>query len=118
MIVSYEWGLGESTNNKAEAYSLFLGTKILKKHAIKYPIIIGDSAIVIEAMVKDKSPSNTAINKIYQRIISNIKGLGNITFKHVLRDQNQEAVILTNKASERVVGSVKENNETFCLSIP
>jgi len=33
-IITYEWGLGETTNNKEEAYSLLLGTRILKKHVI------------------------------------------------------------------------------------
>jgi len=84
-IVSYEWGLGESTNNKAKAYSLLLDTRILKQYAIKDPIIISDSVIIIEAMIEYKNPSNTAINRIYQRIGSNIKGLGKTTFKHVLR---------------------------------
>lgn len=30
-IITYEWGLGQISNNKAEAYNLFLGTKIIKK---------------------------------------------------------------------------------------
>lgn len=68
MTASYEWGLGETTNNKLEAYNLLLGIRILKKQEIKYPIIIGDSANVIEAMVNGKNPSNTTISRIYQRI--------------------------------------------------
>jgi len=58
VIVSYEWGLGETINNKAEAYSLLLGLRIFKKRAIQDLIIMGDSTIIIEAMARNKSPTN------------------------------------------------------------
>ena len=29
--VTYEWGLGQTSNNKAEAYNLLMGTRIIKK---------------------------------------------------------------------------------------
>lgn len=37
-------------NNKAEAYSLFLSTCILKNIQAKDPVVIGDSTIIITAM--------------------------------------------------------------------
>lgn len=49
--ITYGWGLGETSNNKAEAYGLLIGTKILKEKEIKDPIIMGDSTIIIEAMI-------------------------------------------------------------------
>lgn len=30
-IVTYEWGLGQISNNKVEAYSSLIGTKMIKK---------------------------------------------------------------------------------------
>lgn len=30
-LITYEWGLGKMTNNRVEAYSLSIGTKILQK---------------------------------------------------------------------------------------
>lgn len=34
-LVTYEWGLREASNNRAEAYGLLMGTKILKKRESK-----------------------------------------------------------------------------------
>jgi len=71
--VTYEWGLGEMSNNRAEAYSLLLGTKILSKKGIKDPIIIKDSTIIIATMETGKEFKSSAINKISQRIKINTK---------------------------------------------
>jgi len=82
--VTYEWGLGEVSNNKAEAYNLLMRTRIIKKRAIQDPIIIGDSAIIIEAMARHKNPSNEFMNRISGRIRKNLEGSGDVIFRHVL----------------------------------
>jgi len=61
---------------------------------------------------------NQALNKIRQRILNNIKSLGNIIFKHVLRAHNQEVDSLANKAMNRRIGLVKENQEIYEKYIP
>ena len=50
VISTYELGLGNMTNNKAEAYSLFLSTYILKNIQAKDLVVISDSTIIIAAM--------------------------------------------------------------------
>lgn len=117
-LISYEWSLGEMTNNRAEAYNLLLGTRILKKNAIKDPIIIGDSAIIIVAMEAEKDFKSTTINKICQRIRTSLKNLGNISIKHVLRNQNKDSNSHANKEIDRPIGIVKENNEFYEENIP
>jgi len=87
-IVTYEWGLGQISNNKAEAYNLFMGTKIIKKRGIQNPIILGDSAIIIEAMNQTKSPSNEFMSRIIKRIRNNLEDSGSVTFKHILKLHN------------------------------
>lgn len=72
-ICSYEWGLGKTSNNAAEAYSLLLGTTILSNLGLKNPIIIGDSAIIISAMVNDKDFNREGLNNIRKRITENTK---------------------------------------------
>jgi len=57
----------------AEAYSLLLGTYILKKLQAKNPVIIGDSEIVIVAMVSRADFKNQALNRIKHRIKDNSK---------------------------------------------
>jgi len=106
------------TNNRAEAYNLLLGTRLLNKNAIKDPIIIGDSAIIIAALDAKRDFKSIAINKIYQRIRTSFESLGNITLKHVLRKQNKDADSHANKEIDSPVGTVKENNEVYEESIP
>jgi len=68
-------------------------------------------------MGNEKHFNSITINKICQRIRSNIKSLRNITLKHVLRNQNKEADNYANKALERLVGTIKENNEVYVENI-
>ncbi|MCY6488289.1 hypothetical protein, partial [Actinobacillus pleuropneumoniae] len=34
-IITYEWSLGEMTNNRVEAYSILPGTRLLNKNTFK-----------------------------------------------------------------------------------
>eukprot|EP00253_Pinus_taeda_P035972 PITA_35972 len=109
IMVTYEWGLGIMSNNKAEAYSLLLGTSILRRLGLQHPIIIGDLSIIIAAMTSGKDFNQIALNNIKSRIIDNLKDIEGATFKHVLRSSNKEADEQENKAVSRQVGQVKEN---------
>lgn len=117
-VITYEWSLGEMTNNRVEAYNLLLGTKILNKNAVKDPIIIGDSAIIITALDAKRDFKIIAINKIYQRIRTSFESLGKVTIRHVMRNQNKDPYSHANKAIDRPVGFVKENNEVYEEIIP
>lgn len=97
---------------------MLMGTNILKKYQLKEPIIIGDSTIIIAAMEAGRDFKNLALNKIRQRIMDNIKMLGNVVFKHVFRTQNKEADSLANKAVDRRAGMAKENHEIYEQAIP
>lgn len=106
------------TNNRVEAYNLLIGTRFLNKNAIKDPIIIADLAIIIAALDAKGDFKSIAINKIYQSIWTSFECLGKITLKHVLRNQNKDADSHANKAIDRQVAIVKENNEVYEESIP
>ena len=117
-IVSYEWGMGIMTNNKAEAYSLLLGTSIARKIGLRNLLILGDSAIIITAMTSGKDFNQAALNNIKGRIRENTKFLGNVIFKHILRANNEEADKQANKATRRKIGQVKENETVYEQDIP
>jgi ribonuclease HI len=117
-MVSYEWGLGQMSNNLAEAYSLYLGTLILNRLRIKNPIIVGDSAIVVAAMVARIEFKKEALNNVKLRIEDNVKEMGDTTFKHVLRDNNTEADHYATKASNRQIDQVKENDIIYEKPVP
>eukprot|EP00253_Pinus_taeda_P005844 PITA_05844 len=72
-ILSYEWGLGNAFNNAAEAYSLFLGTSLLSRLGIRNAIILGDSAIIIGAMVSGRNFKKEGLNNIKTRIHDNLR---------------------------------------------
>ena len=116
--VTYEWGLGQISNNKEEAYILLMGTRIIKKRQIQNPIIIGDLAIIIEVMARNKNPSNEFMNKIFRRIRKNLEGSGNVIFKHILRIHNQQADYFANQAVEKNEGHVHESQEEYHNSVP
>ena len=87
--VTYEWGLGETSNNRVEAYGLLMGTKILKNKDIKDPIIMGDSTIIIEAMINKRTPPNGAMSETQNKIRQNLVDLENVTIKHILQENNR-----------------------------
>ena len=96
--VTYEWGLGQISNNKDEACILLMGTRMIKKRGIQNPIILGDSAIIIEAITRVKSPSNEYMRRIIKRIRRNLEASGKVTFKHIMRCHNQQADFYANEA--------------------
>jgi ribonuclease HI len=54
----YSWGLGEETNNIAEALSLWQGLIQARKLAIQDIVVIGDSRILIQALATNTLPIN------------------------------------------------------------
>lgn len=118
VLITYEWGLGKISNNKAEAYSLLLGTTILKKMSIQSPIILGDSAILIAAMTTGGEFKKKTLSNIKHRIMDNISNLGDATFKHVMKANNSEVDCYANRATNRPTGQVRENDITYEKPIP
>ena len=106
------------TNNRAEDYSLLLGTSIAKNYGLRNLLILGDSAIIIAALTTGKEFIKTPLNNIKARIMGNIRSLGNVTFKHILRTNNEEADNQAKKASNRQICEVKENDRVYRKDIP
>lgn len=110
--------MGQISNNKADAYNLLMGTRIIKQREIQNPIIIGDSTIIIEAMARNKNPSNESMNRIFRRVRKNLEDFGDVIFRHVLRIHNQQANYFENQAVKKNEGHVRENQEEYQNSIP
>eukprot|EP00253_Pinus_taeda_P028873 PITA_28873 len=118
ILVKYQWGLGVMSNNKAEAYSLFLGSSIARKMGLQNLLIMGDSAIIIASMSSDKEFRQTALNRIKARISENLRNIRGVTFKHILRENNKAADEQANYATGRRIGLVKENELEYEEPIP
>ena len=79
------------TNNKAEAYGLLLGLKILREKKIKEVIVFGNLSIIIKAMASNSLPKIVGLNQILSRAQKIANQIGNIEFFHILRKNNKMA---------------------------
>lgn len=118
MMTTYEWSLGNLSNNKAEAYSLFLGLSIARKMGIRDLLVLGDSAILIAAMNSGNNFKQCALNRIRERITEQVRDMRKVSYKHVLRTHNTAADELANKAIRRPAGQVRENEKIYEQDIP
>lgn len=118
LICRYEWGLGEATNNSAEAYSLLMGTNMLLEKGLRNAIIIGDSSIIISSMITGNKFTKEGLNNTRFRILDNLRDLGESTFRHVLREHNAEADLLANRAVNLNQGQVRIDDCVYDRAIP
>eukprot|EP00253_Pinus_taeda_P029799 PITA_29799 len=109
IICSYEWSLGEITNNNAEALALYQGLLQLKKLGIKRAMIFGDSAIITRLMVHNQSSPNCNLQQIINRTKILLRNFEDIKFYHILRTLNKQADIRANNVCGRPTGALRCN---------
>ena len=49
-VVGFSWGLGKTTNNRAETLAVYMELKLAQERSIQTLITIGDSEIVIKEL--------------------------------------------------------------------
>jgi ribonuclease HI len=93
--------LWQATNNEAEYEALIHGLRIVTSLEIKWLIVYGDSAMVINQVNKDwgctKDNMDTYCAKV-QKLEKNLQGL---EILHVLRDSNVETDVLAKLGLDR-----------------
>ena len=98
--------------------ALYEGLKILKDLNISEANVIGDSQIIINAMVSNSPASDLKL----ARLISRIKGMENdfqkLSYYHVLRTHNKQADIEANKATLLSTGVKMKDEEESWEPIP
>jgi ribonuclease HI len=50
-IVDYSWGLGKTTNNKAESLAVYMGLQIAHSRNIHNLTVLGDSELIIKDLL-------------------------------------------------------------------
>jgi len=65
-ILYYEWGLGNISNNRAEALVLYQGLIQLIRLGIRSAKVFGDSSVVISLMALKKKSPNALLQQIIQ----------------------------------------------------
>lgn len=108
-ICSYEWSLGEKTNNNAKALALYQGLLQLKNLGIKRALVFGDSAIIIRLMIHNERSPNSNLQQHIERIKLLLKNFDDIKFYHVLRTLNKKADKQANNAVGRMAGALRCN---------
>lgn len=97
-IYKYKKYIGETTNNQAEYQALLMALTNAKKLGITEAECYLDSELVVKQLnrqykVKDKDLAEKFV-KVWNLMLTFKK----ITFKHIYREQNQEADNLVNEA--------------------
>ena len=94
----FSWGLGISSNNQVESYSLLKAFQIAKELDYKSIQIFGDSELLIKLLNFEDYFSNLALNKTLQRIRNTLKDFDTVDSYHILWDLNKQVDSLANKA--------------------
>ena len=104
--ITFSWGLGTETNNMAEALALWQGLVIAKNKGITRLSVLGDSRIVIQAIVEETLPNHLHLRQLLTKIQSLVRSFHKTNFFHVLRIHNKEADLATNLGSMISPGSL------------
>ena len=88
VLINYSWGLGIESNYIVEFCGLLQGLRIALSKGIAKLSVFGDSRLLIQAIIKEKCPSQINLAQIYQKIRLLSKNFQTINYFHVLRGLN------------------------------
>jgi ribonuclease HI len=114
----FSWGLGEDTNNMAEALGLWQGLNQDQELGINEITVIGDSQLLIQALVTNSLPSQMKIRQILKKIQRLSKSFRKIDFFHVLQLLNGEADKAAKAATPLGKGLLSLNGTMLFSPIP
>jgi len=90
-IVDYSWGLGKTTNNKAEILAAYMGSKISQERNIQTLRVLGDSEIIIKELRGMSCLTKDPLKSICSAMNSLKKIFMTLGFFHILQKKNSEA---------------------------
>jgi ribonuclease HI len=114
--LEYYWNLGITTNNKAEAYALFIGVQLAKKRQIDALNIVGDSKNTIHYFIKASSPRDIGLKNLVDHIRFSLQSF-KAQFYHIFRHHNKVVDALANKAIGLAPGHMGVNG-VVCVIYP
>lgn len=117
-ILYYEWGLGNISNNRAEALALYQGLTQLSRLGIRTARIFRDSSVVINLMVHQKESPNVILQQVIRRNQLLHQIMDNLQYYHILRTLNKQADRHANRACERIAGNLSCNAEEIQQPLP
>jgi ribonuclease HI len=103
MMLDFSWNLGVTTNNMAEAYTMYQGVLLAQERKLSSIIIVGDSKNIIQHFVKGTTPKNTKLQRIIERTKETLSSF-QTSFFHILRTNNEEDDVKANQAIGKAPG--------------
>jgi ribonuclease HI len=117
-MVRYALGLGIATNNSAEAMALWQGLCQASKHGIQNLIIIGDSRMIISAIIRSSKNQSAQLNNLLDKIRLLLRSFTSYKLFHVLRDLNEDADAEANRGALLAPGSLNLNGLLSTVEMP
>jgi ribonuclease HI len=111
-LIDYAWGLGRTSNNKAELLAAYMGLKLAQDLRIQALTVLGDSEIVIKDLRGMPRSTKAPPQSISAAINSFKKNFVRLSFYHILRKQNTEADKMA-KAAKTLEQSSLCTNQTL-----
>ncbi|MGE3274598.1 MAG: ribonuclease HI family protein [Vicinamibacterales bacterium] len=95
-IAKLHGALGEATNNVAEYNGLLAALEWAADRGHTRVHIKADSQLLVEQMNGNYRVKNEGLVPLYRTATQLVARIGNVTFEHIPREQNQEADRLSN----------------------
>jgi ribonuclease HI len=114
----FAWGLGVETNNRAEALALWQGLNQAIAPNVQDLVIIGDSRLIIQALILRNKVQNTKLQHILEKFHLLLGSLRTYQLYHVLRKLNALADAEANKGALSSIGTLQVNGTTTNMEIP
>jgi len=86
--ISFTWGLGIETNNRAKALSLWQGLNQAINHDVQDLVIIRDSWLIIKALILRSKVKNAKLHHILEKIQLLLGKLRSYKLYHILWNLN------------------------------
>jgi ribonuclease HI len=90
--------LGESTNNVAEYMGLILGLKRAKAMGIREIEVLSDSELLVKQLHGDYAVKAEHLRPLHEEAQSLLKGFSWIQVRHIPREENAQADLMSNRA--------------------
>jgi ribonuclease HI len=115
--ITYAWGLGTETNNRAEALALWQGLTQAINQNVQDLVIIGDSRLIIQALILRNTVKHAKLQHILEKVQLLLGRLRTYQLFHVLRKLNASADAEANKGVLLSNGTLQVNGTTTSMAI-
>jgi ribonuclease HI len=87
-LTKFSWGLGQSTNNSAEALEVYMGMRLITDRSPVRLVVIGDFDLIIKGLQRNIKNAHLTLATIFLHIRELEKIFEMVSYYHVLRSQN------------------------------